>query len=59
MVKNDKESLVRCPDCGEKILRKEGIECVLRNSVIIFRNSDAVAKCKQCRRIVKVPIKLI
>jgi predicted RNA-binding Zn-ribbon protein involved in translation (DUF1610 family) len=53
-----KETSMVCPNCGEKILRLEEEGLILRNKVLVLRESGTFAKCKHCGRKVKVPLKL-
>ena len=49
---------VSCPNCGENILKDENNESILRNRIVVFRETGAIAKCKQCGQEVKVPVRL-
>ena len=52
--------LVRCGNCGEKILKRETEGYALRNKITIIYpdTGEAFAKCPRCKAEVRVPIAL-
>lgn len=55
-----KDSLtVKCPYCGEKILKQEGDTKVLKDKVTLFKKNRTISYCKRCGRAVEVPVRVI
>lgn len=59
MTDRSSTAAVRCPRCGEKVLRFSGTEAVLKNRITIFRGHRTVAKCRHCGMEVEVPVKIV
>jgi predicted RNA-binding Zn-ribbon protein involved in translation (DUF1610 family) len=59
IIPKSKSKPLTCPNCGEVILRSERGENVLRNRILILDQRGAMAKCKQCGSMVKVPIRMV
>ena len=50
---------VICPNCGEKVIKPESDGLILRNKIVVFRASGAIAKCKKCGHEVRIPVRVI
>jgi len=59
LILSEKKKLVICPICGQTMLQCQGHECVLKSRIAVFKDNQTIAKCKQCKNEVMVPIKLI
>ena len=50
---------VKCPYCGENILKQEGDTKVLKDKVTLFKENKTISYCKRCGRAVEVPVRVI
>lgn len=50
---------IRCPRCGEKVIRRRGDSQELRGRITLIRPNGAVTVCKKCKEKIPIPIKLI
>jgi ribosomal protein S27E len=51
--------VVKCPVCGENVLKQKGNTKELRDKITLFEKDKTISYCKRCGNPVEVPIQLV